>query len=243
MSQKRKFSGMSRPAKRMRRGRMTGRRRRNLRRYYRRRRGGRSYTKLNRQPIPDRMLTKLRYVDFLTLVPPNDGSYATMSWQTSIFDPQANVGGHKPLWTDTFKNIYSFYRVHGIKYNIRIASSYSYPVEGVITTKPGSSAYGASLITEAERHNCHHTFLLSGNDATSRTMKGYVAPHKVLGISKTAYKELDDTKAVFTANPGRTAELSLLYNSPMGTGTSNIQAWVKLTYYVEFWQRQMPGGS
>jgi len=120
------------------------------------------------------MLTKLKYVDFLTLVPPNDGSYAVMSWQTSIFDPQAGIGGHQPLWHDTFQNIYSFYRVHGIK---------------------------------------------------------------------SEYKELDDTKSTFGADPVRMANVSLLYNSPMGTTATNMQVWVKLTYYVEFWQRQMPTGS
>lgn len=242
MAMKRKYSGgCGRPGKRMRRSAM-GRRRRNLRRYRRGRRN-RTYTKISRQPIPDRMLTKLKYVDFLTLVPPNDGSYAVMSWQTSIFDPQAGLGGHQPLWHDTFQNIYSFYRVHGIKYSFRISSQYNYPVEGMITTKPGAFSYGSSLITEAERQNCHHTFLFSGNSGTAKSFSGYVAPHKVLGISKTEYKELDDTKATFGADPVRMANVSLLYNSPMGTTATNMQVWVKLTYYVEFWQRQMPVGS
>lgn len=238
---KRKFSGgASAPSKRRFIRRTVTRRR--TRKY---RRGGRNrtYTRITRQPIPDRTLTKLKYVDFLTLVPPNDGSYSTYTWQSSIYDPQAGVGGHQPLWHDTFATLYAFYRVHGMKYSFRIANQYNYPLEGLVTTKPSTSAYSSSIVTEAERRNCHHTFLLSGNSGTDRNLKGYVACNKVLGVSKTEYKEDDSTKAFFGADPIRMAQLSLMYNAPIGASATNFQVWVKITYYVEMWQRQMITGS
>lgn len=240
MAMKRKYSGGGRPAKRMRRGATSMRRRRTRR--YRRGRRNRTYTRISRQPVPDRTLTKLKYVDFLTIVPPNDGSFAGYSFQSSLYDPQAGAGGHQPMWHDTFATLYTFYRVHGIKYSFRITNQQGNPVEGVVTTKPNTSAYSSSLVTEAERRNCHHTFLLSGY-STARNLKGYVSCAKVLGVSQREYKEDDYTKAGFGSDPIRMAQLSLLYNTPIGASTSNVQIWVKLTYYVEMWQRNLTAGS
>lgn len=100
----------------------TRRRRRRRRPYSRRRR----YARV-RRPIlsgfPSRKMVKLRYVDTGLVLDPAGGSIAQDIYRAnSILDPYQPVGGHQPLGSDQWSQIYNQYTVVGAKFTMRYAN-------------------------------------------------------------------------------------------------------------------------
>jgi hypothetical protein len=123
--------------------------------------------------FPDKILSKLRYVDLLTLTSTlgSIGKYA-FRWN-STFDPDATGTGHQPLYRDTFTSIYDQYAVVAAVATIKFVNTGTDPVRvGVVTDDDFTSSTTVDTLCE-QTHGQHillppmlgslssHTFTIS----------------------------------------------------------------------------------
>lgn len=210
------------------------------------RRANRPRAKILYQPAPDRCFTKLRYNQLLTLTSPVDGTTSSTWWQSSIFDPESAVGGHQPLWHDQWASFYTYYRVHGMKYTIRVTDLTSTAAAWSAIMHYPSYTNGtmpsSDLQTEMERRHCKGKAHLSwSGPGSTRTFKGYVSVPKVEGLSRTEFLGNESYWSTFGTNPSKMAYLALLLK---GYSTSaSINGYIQMTYYTEMWGRKEVAGS
>lgn len=236
---KRSSSGFS-MRKRMRSGRRT------LKTWRRRSRRNKSYTRtFSKQPFPDRMFTKLKFAEIYSQqFVADDIKTDVKLYTTSIYDPNAAVGGGQPMWRDTYAGIYTNYRVRGIKYHIT----------GTCRTSPGGTWYmgvrhmntttdpDPNMSQWLERRD---TRVKSGSGAGSGanrvTIKGYMSVAKTRGISKQELEANPNFEAAMGSNPALMAYLKLaaqVNNAPI-----IVDFAVRLTYYVEMFDLVTPPQS
>lgn len=217
-----------------------GKKRRNRRRGGRRGRGGVT-TKLMRQPVPDKIMTKLRYSEAIVVnlsTPSVLGSYL---FRTSIYDPDFTSLGHQPLWRDQLDYLYTKYRVHGIKYRLTIVNTNVNQLTGGAIVHQPDSTLETNLNTIRERRNSR-TFVLNGASAGSnRIMTGFMhtgAPH---GLTKSDFMADEDFEAAMNANPVKNSFLAMYFYTLHSSAIVHIQC--DLTFYVELLGRVTVVGS
>lgn len=230
LGKRRRNDTCGRIAKKFRRGKRKGGRRGR----------GRVYTKLMRQPVPDKMMTRLNYSEILVMSMTLGNVLYTYQFRNSIFDPDVTGGGHQPLWRDQLAALYTTYRVHGIKYKFTIANT---NVDSLMTgciKKSSDGVLDTNMNTLRERRSvqkfvCNHRYV------AAKIVKGYMAVGKPHGLSKKDFMYDEDFEANIGGNPTKQSFLEL-YLSCVGSGAvAHVQ--VDLVYYVEFLNRQSVGGS
>lgn len=192
------------------------------------------------QPVPDRMLTKLRYseqVDFPALT---RGALAYGQYRNSLFDPDVTYTGHQQLWRDQMATLYKTYRVLGIKYKFTfINQNQPAGLAGAIRHSSDATAE-ISPNTLRERNNSR-TFIVGPNTSDPVVVKGYMPVGKPHGLSKRDFMADEDFEALFTANPVKQTYLEM-YLTPLGP-TAIANCVVDLVYYVLLTDRINVTGS
>lgn len=243
---KRKRSG-SMPASK--RARVTTRvptfRSRRRRRYGKNRRNKNGvYTKLMRMPVPDRMLTKLRYCEFFDLSPTAAGSpgMVSYSFRNSIFDPNYTGLGHQPLWHDTLFLMYGQYRVLGMKYKFIVMNSNTNQLGTIVIEHANGPPQVAAtgITTIMERRACR-TFNVNSSASNPIIIKGYMPVGKPYGLNKTDFMADVGFECAMGQNPSKASHVNVYAVTQNSTAIFNIQATVE--YYVEFTNRILTGQS
>lgn len=218
-----------------------------LRRYPTRlRRQGRKYlySKVMKMPVPDRMLTKLRYVEFFDLSPQAAGppGMVAYSFRNSIFDPNWTGLGHQPLWHDTLLLMYGTYRVLGMKYNLTVMNTNTNQLGNIVTEHanggPQSAAVGITTIME--RRACR-TYQLRPSQSAPLRIKGYLYPGKPYGLGKKDFLADIGFEAAMGQNPAKNSHLNIYAVTQNTSAIFNCH--MTLDYYVEFTNRILTGQS
>lgn len=244
---KRKAGSYGGPAKRRRTNPRRGRKSR--RRYVSRRRPKGIVTKIMREPVPDKMYTRLIYCDTFNLVMTSAGSTGRVSqaFTTSLYDPDYTNFGHQPLWMDQLANMYKKYRVHGIKYILTFQNTNTNQLAQITlqhsTAPPETPISGAGAVninTIRERRGTRTFPLGSANDRPT-TRKGYLRTNQPFGLTKKEFMSDEDFDAGMPNDPAKKAFLNIYATTENSACTINMQ--VKLVYYVEFQERVLVTGS
>ena len=226
------------------------RRARSKRRRFTKRRGGRRSgrrsgitTRIAKTPFPDRMFTVLYYRDLKQLSVPSGGfPIEGVPYQTSIYDPQASLGGHKPLWTTQLEGIYSKYRVHGIKYRIKCCNTNTSQLGWLYALQSTQSyAYPNNINsnTLSERRLCQRRSCTANTNPT--VIKGYMPTGRPWGLTKQEMKGDEDFEADVGSNPTKQSFLNLFVESMHTSAIFNVE--VELKVFVEFFNRKEVAGS
>jgi len=232
-------SRRSAPRKRMRTGRM----RRAPKKY---KRNATSYTRSSTMPVADSYFTKLRYFEqSVEAIAANPNITAVSLFQTSLFDPNASLGGHQPLWFDQLcPGQYTNYRVYGFKYRISIIartnvdSMWTAFVRHTNTTALDNNPRTASERVDTKRQDGTP----QGGSKTKLTFTGFVSLAKIRGISKERVRSDPEFEGSSTFNPPAMAYLHLgLYHT--SGSTLSFDVTTKLEYYAKFTGRVTPTGS
>lgn len=225
--------------------------RRNFRRRNRRvRRGHRRFGKAKmsriqsiivRQPgtvVPDRTFCRLNFVDITNVAIGTVGSaFGGIQYGLNTFQP---LGVQVYLGFTYMANLYRYYRFHGSKIIVNFCNMETFPVQvGVI---PTNAALAISLFDNQKL--VQNTFSamkqLSPKGGLDRcTIKKYIGVKKIVG-SKTAM--YDETYAAFvTNNPSNVVYWNVVTyptnNASVYTANNQIQIEVKMTGYIEFFER------
>lgn len=247
MAYKRKFSGGMKSGKRQRTTGPARKFRRRRRRSYKTKRSKTStgiYSKVLKMPIPDRMLTKLRYVEFFDLAPQAAGSpgMVSYSFRNSIFDPNFTGLGHQPLWHDTLFLMYANYRVCGMKYRLSVVNSNTNQLGNIMVehANGGPQSPGVGETTIMERR-ATRTYSLNAAQAAPVIIKGFLHPAKPYGLTRNDFMADAGFEAAMGANPTKNSHVNFYAVTRNSTAIFNCH--VTIDYYVEFTNRILTGQS
>lgn len=191
-------------------------------------------------PFPLRKYARLNYCEIVSAAMPYQTITGVFQFQSSLYDPRYNAGGHQPMYFDQYAAIYKSYRVFGIKYHVSLLGTYDYGVFLWMKCGTDNSA-DTSLETLVERPDRRITQGAPGNRFP--VVKGYYSVASEYGLSKTAVRNNAEFSALVNANPSKMIYLSpyLYHMHPSSSQTMTIA--VKLTYYCEFFDRLDIAGS
>lgn len=242
MAMKRMRGSSYGPSKRRRMSRGKKSRRRTVRRYRNKRRGG-IISRITKQPFADRVFTTLYYRDLKIIsvaagATPVDG----VPYQSSIYDPQTSLGGHKPLWSNQLGDIYNKYRVHGIKYRFKCCNTNTNQLGWMYVLQSNtyySFPTSTNTNTLAERRLCQRKSVTTTIQPV--VIKGYMPTGRPWGLSKQEMKADEDFEAAIGANPVKMSFLNMMFESMNTSAIFNVE--VELKFFVEFHSRKEVTGS
>lgn len=215
-------------------------------RTYRRRRGVNT-TKVKRTlGIPDRMITKLEY-RVGKQINSSFGATAIVDYRlNSIYDPEIALGGHQPMWRDQYDALYNKYRVFRCKYEFKICAinSNGTPLRVVtLSSAQQPSSLPSTITTAWEQNRTGNRLIPSGSDKIT-TMRGNISLPYLQGQTSVAFKGDDDNASGMGGDPVNWAVLRFLAESANSSAeTVQYSIDVKLTYFVEFFDRKTPSPS
>lgn len=210
---------------------------------FRRRRGVNTVKVKAALGFPDRMISKLEYRTngiYSVALSPQYIDYNL----NSIYDPEVALGGHQPLWTDQYAALYNKYRVFRCKYEVKIMSlsTGGTPARYVALASAQSTSSLPTNIGDAwEQNRTANKVLPSGPDKVT-VVRGNISLPKLQGQTVVEFKGDDDNTALLSANPTNPAILRTIIESANGNETQYTFD-IKLTYFVEFYDRKTPHTS
>lgn len=208
----------------------------------------RSYVPRVRRPdfgFPDKMVTKLRYVDTFELSGAAGVLGANVFRMNSCYDPDASGLGHQPYYFDQLcgavgSGPYARYRVLGSRANVSFmiktapslaAANVGPVIVGLLTTQT-NGLFGASASSLCEASGSRWAFIGDkGGGENIKKLYGTYVPSRDLGLDSG-----DDTIAApYNNNPS-----SQFYVIPWKVdtvGAAVVTALVEIEYTVEFFDR------
>lgn len=197
------------------------------------------WARVPRNPFPDRTLTKLKYVDRISLAAGGSAPANHYFRCNSLFDPDLTGVGHQPLGFDEYAKLYSHYVVH------------SAFIE-VIFTGPdnvGANAEKAHIVGITINNDSADNRLWNATLEDATTVKTIIhdgSGPNVAVLTK-GYKEkkifpankLYSTHSPVNNNPAEQTNWQVFAIRTVDTlTTSPIQALVTITYLAEFYERK-----
>lgn len=233
-----------------RRGRRRGRRSRTT--YPRRRYTRRPYKKnrntkllVNRGPavMPDIYMTRCKYSELFSssAVASND----TVFRINSAYDPNYSGTGHQPIGYDELTAFYANYLVTGCKLKVTVMSvslaATAADVQFTVLPNNDPTVFTSYQLI-AEQPYALTRYMGSAYSQGIRTIKYYVRPHKILGVSVQKYNTDDQYSALVSANPAVECYWHI-FQSDLSADNLNITFKVDCTYYVKFFGRKALSSS
>lgn len=198
-----------------------------------------------RRPFADRIFTKLKYAESYGVTTGIAGvKIKAATYKTSIFDPNAEMGGHQPMWRDQYAGIYGSYRVRGIKYRVTAALSANVNTNWWLGVRAFNSATDPdpNIQQWIERRDA---IVKQGNGSFGNSgmlsLKGYLNVAKTRGVSRREVAIDNRYAAVMGSDP----ELMSFLHVGVQSITDNTVIYLtfRLTYYVEMFDLLTPGQS
>lgn len=198
--------------------------------------------------VGDRTLTKLRYVEEISVSQDAGGVAKILFFHgNSLHDPNGQTGGTQPTGFDQWSYFYTKYKVYASKMRIQILSnggtvaSQNYYVLLVPTTIPVSvtPAVNFDELGMLPYAQCK-TFNIAAPWAS--TLTSYMTTEKIMGGNKKMV-EVDPTLyGNITGNPSRLWYWNFALKG-IGGNFPNCTIRLHMTYYCEFFDRQVLDGS
>lgn len=195
--------------------------------------------------MADRELVKLTYIDNETpILDTGVGTYNTATYAgNGIYDANTHFGGAQNVALfATMNNKYARYRVSGVAYDIQLINNTTYGT--FFSVVPSNDVLGITNIDRAfivqGNPNVKTVVLSSYNGGKVHArLKGFVRWAKIHGDS-TEYNSDTLYSGTASSNPTNLKYLSLVWGAlDQATVGMQILCKIKLTYYVEFFQRKL----
>ena len=196
-------------------------------------------TRMKGAGFSDTLFVKLNYVESLNL---SNGTpriqYAFRG--NSLFDPDYTAAGHQPMYFDQYAAIYNSYRVVGsaIKVNCINAQGLSACYFIMFPNTEVATLTSIPLALEQARAATANILPIAGGGPAAR-FKQYCSTRKACGLMKG--ESYDDSLAATTGNnPTQIWYWNLFWETSDSASNVTINGIVKLTYYVQFFDKK-PG--
>lgn len=181
--------------------------------------------------FPDVALTAHRYTDKLTITS-TSGALGSHSWRDSLYDPDYTGTGAQPLGFDQFATLYEKYNVQGLAYEFTILGDSTNPVR-VCTAIQEDNTGWANFETAVQQPNSSKGIVIL--PGSKMRLKGYLMPHKILGVSKAQYNtDIGYNHVSTSANPTKPIFLQLLVQSVDESSTSTVTVVSSFKLYARW---------
>lgn len=197
-------------------------------------------------PVTDAMVTQLHYAKYSTPVLTGSASiFPVDMFQTSLFDPDASLGGHQPMWFDQVcPSMYTSYIVMGFWYNITIVARTNVDALWTVYVRhANTTVLDSSPQNALERIGTMTKFgTPQGGSKSTVTMKGYLSTAKIRGLTMEKIRTDPQYEGTSIVNPAAMGYLHIGLYTPSGS-TMSFDVVSKLRYNVRFTGKVTPGGS
>jgi hypothetical protein len=177
--------------------------------------------------FPDRLLTKVRYCDILSITSTGGGQGKYLWRWNSTFDPDYTGTGHQPLYRDTYAAIYDQYAVVAATATFEILNTTVSPLVVIMNTDDDGSISTNNNVLEEQSHGQSKLMTPLTGSSSKVTMTASWSAAEFLNIdpfSSQTYK---------TPVGSNATEESLLSLSVFTTDVSTASINIKLTLVQE----------
>lgn len=192
------------------------------------------------------MLVKLAYCDVMSWSLSPGVLNNPLILATSLNNPRVSpVGGHQPYWYDQWTpNIFTRYRVYGIKYHVTVMNK-SLNESWYVGVRPQKDMnVETNLQTLMERKDSKIRMGSSVNSGNNKiVLKGYMSTAKALGCTRSEIKNEEWFAADYNANPIKQANLFFYASHNYAGGSASFDATVRCTIYAELFGKATPVAS
>lgn len=198
-------------------------------------------TRMKGSGFSDSMFVKLNYVDYIQLRPGTMYSQYVFRGN-SLFDPDYTGTGHQPMYFDQYAAIYGRYRVAGcsIKVDSVNASGTSSLYFILFPSTDVATLTSISLALEQGRARAPRV-IPAGNTGENGRIKTYCSTRKAVGLTKGQAMD-DSLTATVGSTPSQVWYWNCFWESTDNSSNVVANVIVKLTYYVQFFDR-MPSAQ
>lgn len=214
--------------------------------------GGRKYVKRKMKAtvrsnptfMPDRYFTKLQYSDFTTVTDAlgTGGRWTSRIYRgNGIFDPDQAIGGMQPLAFDQLTAMYRRYRVYASKIHVRVHSLNSSgvaPYYLAVCPYAGTNFSSTGWVNDIVEQPYVRYFTRNQYDANP-AIKHCMSTAKIYGLNKNTVKT-DDTFSAAAGSLPASQWSWIVAVGNLNVGASADTSYIleiKMTYYVEFYDR------
>lgn len=231
---------------------MAGRRfyrkfRKALRRYRKRLNKRRRYRKAISRPVyfglPNRYVTKLRYVDHVTLTLPVGGAAVSNSFRANdLYDPYSGAGGHQPMGFDMLSAHYDHFVVIGSKITVTPfaldggdGGNVKACFWGLGLTDTGSELPGLTYSTIMENNNITRRLTRTGHTNNFAGMGSYSRPKKMyFSLKKFFHLKTSDDRQYWCSSVASPADQAFFEIWCVGDGTDSTQSTHTFAVQIEY---------
>lgn len=190
--------------------------------------------------FPNSIITKLRYVDYMTLSSTSGSVAKNVFSANGIFDPDITNAGHQPMYFDEYKAIYNNYVVIGSKITVHF-NNYSTQAGwhvGIIGDDDATTSTSASTLMEYN----NSVWTVMGQRDSGHNIKVLTATFEPLENLGVDAKD-DGWTAINTgANPDNKYYYSVWCNT-IDASSASITITAEIEYTVKFSELRSPTAS
>lgn len=205
------------------------------RKFARRRSRGKPVTKVYKGSLvaADRTRVKLAYNAFYNLSAAT-GTPFDQVFQSSANDPDFTGTGNQPLGYDEWSAFYNYYRVLGIAYDVEFASTNSSTPVSLIVVPTLSSATPTAIAALSLPYSKTRTVGQAGGMSRAR-VKGFMSTRKINGMKSIEFE--DNFGAPIGSDPNDKWYIHVMGYAGASAAPTGF-ATIKMTYYIEFYERK-----
>lgn len=187
--------------------------------------------------FPNTIISKLRYVQYLTLTSTSGSMASNYFRANSIFDPDQTGTGHQPLYRDTWASIYNHYKVLGAKITVRAtAVTPETTATALAFGIVGEDDNAASSTSETRMEQSNSAYALVGKNGFS-TLTATFSPNEMFGPGG------QDDNVAMGNNPTEEWYFVVWAASADGASSNKLNCIVEIDYTVRFAELVTPTQS
>jgi hypothetical protein len=196
-------------------------------------------------PFPPRRTLQLTYANNIQLTSASNTANVLGTAQTyrlnSLFDPDLTGAGTQPYGFDTLATIYQQYKVSRVRVSIDFLSpdaTYVGTVVAVLVPSAATLPTLAAANIDTFLDKPFTTFVsISTNADRSHGFSFDLPIHMIDGLTRSQLAaDLTNYSAFVTASPTSTPRLTFAY-ATTGNNTAGVVCRIRMTYFVEMWDR------
>lgn len=211
-----------------------------------------SYTRIKGLSANDGLKVKLVYSQ-LVVFTSTSGAVQQQTYRgNSLFDPDVGAAAGQPYYMDQYSLLYQGYIVSGS--SIRVETWHQPPADasgaasvnlvGEMTVVPTTDLTGFTGSNQTLVQEQKYATTVRGQvNVRPKPIRKYMSTAKVVGLSPTTIQGDPNFRAAVTGNPTSQWYWQVCYNSMDATNTTSVICRVRITYYVKFFNRQVPALS
>jgi len=198
--------------------------------------------------FPDRIRTKLKYSDVITLTATLANTTEWTFRMNSLYDPDLTGTGHQPMWFDQFSPVYLKYRVYGSRIKATFIPAQvtdteandSGPFIVGITTSNVPTLNATTYGTLLENNNTNHDIIVDKQGSNNmKVVSNTYSPTRDAGVEIG-----DDTIASgIGGNPSNVFYAHVWAKDMNETSNTTITVRIEMEFLCEFYQRVEGTGS